>query len=333
MKLALFAALLPTLVAVDALAAVITADVTMRDEHRGKSIECRVYYPEAGAKLPLIIFSHGFGGDKTAFAAISEHVAAHGYVLIHPSHADGFGRSGGQVGGRRLPGLRRDADPAQGPPDRPLLRSRRAGGGLVGLLDDPVKIEERVGDVTFLLDASDKLADTIPVLKDRVDTTRLGVGGHSFGAYTAMLIGGVTVDLGEKTARSFADKRVRCILPISAQGTGQQGLTRGSWDKLQLPMLTMTGSRDQGAAGQGPEWKQEPFQFSPPGDKYLVLIEGANHFSFGGFRGRETDITRAVQATALAFWNAYLKEEDQARESLQSGSVIQGFRVAKIMAK
>ena len=291
-----------------------SSDITLRDEKRGRDIECRVHFPAGGQKLPLIVFSHGFGGDRTAFAAISQHVAEHGFVVIHPSHNDGFGRSSAQRGLGAFKGLRRGAE-------------------LASQLDDPVKIEGRVEDIKYLLDHIDQIVDKVPALKSRIDTTRIGVGGHSYGAYTSMLIGGVTVDLGGKKARSFADPRVRCIMPVSGQGTGQQGLTETSWSSLKLPMLTMTGSRDQGATGQSPDWKQEPFKYSPPGDKYLVFIEGANHFSFGGFGGRETDVTRIVSATSLAFWQAYLKDDDNARKSLKSADFAAELNGAVITSK
>lgn len=304
-----------SLFAASAIAAVKSDDITLRDDKRGKDIECRVHYPEAGDKLPLIVFSHGFGADKTAFATISKHVAEHGYVVVHPSHNDGFGRSGAKQGAGGFKGL-------------------RSGGGLAGVMNDPAKVEGRVGDVTFILDAIEQLTAKVPELKGRIDTTRIGVGGHSYGAYTSMLIGGVTADLGGQKARSFADPRVKCILPISGQGTGQQGLTEPSWANLKLPMMTMTGSRDQGAGGQGPDWKKEPFKFSPPGDKYLVFIEGANHVSFGGFGGRESDITRVVKAMTLAFWDAYLKGNEKAKVALKSGEVVKPFTgTAKVESK
>lgn len=302
-------ALLPlVLAAATALAAARSEDITLRDERRGKDLECRVHYPEAGDRLPLIVFSHGFGADKAAFAAISRHVAAHGYVVVHPSHADGFGRSADrQAEGGGLRGI-------------------RAGGGLASLLADPAKVEGRVADVVAVMDSAAQLLAKLPVLKGRLDPSRIGVGGHSYGAYTAMLLGGVTVDLGGAKARSFADPRVRCILPISAQGTGQQGLTESSWSSLRLPMMTMTGSRDQGAQGQGPDWKKEPFRFSPPGDKHLVFIEGANHMSFGGGLGeRSSGATEVVKAASLAFWDAYLKGDDRAKAALRSGEVAKPF--------
>lgn len=298
--------LMLALMTASAVASVKSEDITLQDARRGKDLECRVHFPETGDRLPLIVFSHGFGADKTAFAAISQHVAAQGYVIVHPSHADGFGRSGKKEGVAGFGAL-------------------RSGGGLAGLLSDPSKIEGRVGDVVLVIESIEKLYTKIPALKGRIDPARIGVGGHSYGAYTSMLIGGVTADIGEVKARSFADPRVRCILPISGQGTGQQGLTESSWAQLKLPMMTMTGSRDQGAGGQGPDWKKEPYKFSPPGDKYLVFIEGATHVSFGGLGGRNSAITEVVKATTVAFWDAYLKDDAKAKAALKSGDVVKPF--------
>jgi predicted dienelactone hydrolase len=314
------------LFAASAIAAVKSEEITLRDEKRGKDIECRVHFPDTGDKLPLIIFSHGFGADKTAFATISKHVAEHGYVIVHPSHADGVGRGGLRRGAAELPSQQpKPVEPVDNKTGaRRLPGLLGAGGGLAGMLNDPAKIEGRVADVVAVMDSIEQLCTKLPALKGRIDTTRIGVGGHSYGAYTSMLIGGVTADIGGVKARSFADKRVRCILPISGQGTGQQGLTESSWANLKLPMMTMTGSRDQGAGGQGPDWKKEPFKFSPPGDKYLVFIEGANHLSFGGGLGGRSS-GEVVKATTRAFWDAYLKNDEQAKAAMKSGEVVKSF--------
>jgi len=197
-----------------------------------------------------------------------------------------------------------------------------------------------------------------------MDAQSIGVGGHSYGAYTAQLIGGATIDIPQGAkGQSFTDRRVRAILLLSPQGSGQQGLTRNSWANLKLPMMTMTGSRDRGAQGQGPEWKEEPFKYSPAGDKYLVFIEGATHFSFsgrlaqsggeaqtqaqgqgrpgwrlrerfsggqggqgGGFGARrrfgggqqEENIFNYVKVASVSFWDAYLKQDSQAKNYLRS---------------
>jgi predicted dienelactone hydrolase len=203
--------------------------------------------------------------------------------------------------------------------------------------------EDRPRDVSFVIDSLDQISVRAPQLKGKIDRRRIGVGGHSYGAYTAQLIGGVTVDLpGKPPGQSFADRRVRAILVMSGQGRGQQGLTQRSWAPLTCPMMTMTGSRDQGASGQGPEWKKEPFDFAPAGNKYHVFIEGANHFSFSG-RLVEVATQQAAQPTAsarlgsalqgdadqqaifsyikmaaLAFWDAHLKNQKKALAYLHS---------------
>ena len=283
-------------------------DISLHDGKRNNDIECRVWFPTTGEKLPLIVFSHGFGADRTAFSPIARHWAEHGYVVIAPSHLDGYGKSKGK--GDPLP-----------------------AGGLPALMKNAaLKVESRVGDIAFVLDSIDQIESRSPSLRQRIDVSRIGVAGHSLGAYTSMLIGGVTADIGDQKARSFRDPRVRCILPISGQGTGQQGLTKSSWSALSIPMLTITGSLDRGAGGQGPEWKREPFELSPPGDKFLVFIEGANHVSFGG--ARPGGITDVVEASTLAFWDAYLKEIPTEKASLKDGAVLEPWKTtARISSK
>jgi predicted dienelactone hydrolase len=275
---------------------VTVTDFVLRDTTRNRTLECRSYTPTGAAKHPLILFSHGFGADRTAFGPIARRWAERGYVVIAPSHWDGSGQSKGK------------GDPVP-------------TGGLSALRDHAArKTEQRVRDLTFLLDAADQLPTAVPALLGRIDPDRVGVAGHSLGAYTAMLLAGVTVTLGDGPPRSFRDPRIRCVLPISAQGPGQQGLTSTSWSALTLPLLTITGSLDRGAGGQGPEWKQQPFELSPPGDKFLVFIDGAHHGAFGGTG--PAAVSGVVEAATGAFWDAYLKDSATAQAALQDASVL-----------
>jgi predicted dienelactone hydrolase len=285
--------------------AVETADgLTLKDATRKKDLSYKVYFPKPNGTYPVLLFSHGFGGNKDAFGPIGKHWASHGYIVIHPSHDDGFGR-------QRSEEKKDDKPPAI-----------RRPSGLIGGLNDPKKIEGRIADLVLILDSLDGLPKVIPALKGQIDKDKVGVAGHSFGAYTSMLIGGVTADLGGVKDKSFLDKRVKCVLAISGQGTGQQGLTEKSWASLKLPFMTITGTRDRGAGGQGVEWKKEPYKYSPPGEKYLVVIDGANHVSFGGGLGaRGSDITNVVKLVTTHFWDAYLKESESAKKYLRSDRI------------
>ncbi len=289
------------------LAVVIADDLLLMDAARKKELFFKVYHPQTGGPYPVILFSHGFGGNKDSFSPVGKHWASHGYVVIHPTHADGLGRN--------------NPEPGKGGDNKAAARARL--GGLLRGISDPEKIGGRVADLVLILDNLDDLPKSVSSLKGKIDSKVIGVGGHSFGAYTAMLIGGVTADLGKDADSSFMDKRVKCILPISGQGTGQQGLTAKSWEALKLPMMTITGTRDQGVGGQGVEWKKEPYKYSPAGDKYLVVIDGANHFSFGGGLGtRDGSITDIVKLCSTTYWDAYLKESGSAKKYLKSDLLV-----------
>ena len=291
------------------LLAVETIDLELKRAQEGAagSLPVRIHFPKAGGPYPVVLFSHGFGGNKESFAPIGQHWASHGYVVIHPSHADGLGRQEMGAGGGE-----RDATSGRG---------RRSG--LLGSLNDPASISGRVGDLVLVLDSLDALPKLAPGLVDKVDAKAIAAVGHSFGAYTAMLLGGVTVDLGKEKGKTFFDERVKCILPISAQGAGQQGLTEKSWDALKIPMMTITGTRDQGVGGQDVAWKKEPYKFSPAGDKFLVVIDGANHFSFGGGLGLRSSVTTdIVKLSSTHYWDAYLKNSEASKKYLKSDQLV-----------
>jgi predicted dienelactone hydrolase len=148
------------------------------------------------------------------------------------------------------------------------------------------------------------------------------------GAFTADAIAGALVDLPGHPATNFTDPRVRAVLLLSPQGPGEFGLTDHSWDRLTLPLLSMTGSLDLGAGNQGPDWKKIPFERSQPGAKYHVFIQGANHMSFINARtllpahASEGDsILGYTNAASLAFWDAYLKADSAAKNYLQSDAL------------
>jgi predicted dienelactone hydrolase len=289
----------------------------------GKQLPLKIYYPQGQGKFPVIIFSHGTGGSKDSYSRLGEFWASHGYISIHPTHADSLALRGETIGEGNL---------------RRILAS---------ILKDSDSWQERASDISLIIDSLSKIENQAPQLKGKIDSDHLGVGGHSFGAYTAQLIGGATIDIpnGPK-GKSFADHRVKSVLLLSPQGTGQQGLTRSSWDQMKLPMMVITGSLDGGAQGQGPEWKKEPFEFAPLGNKYLIFIQNANHFSFGGNlvqerglgdasenlsgttsneprisprRGRQQElIFDYVKITSLAFWDGYLKDNNNAQDYLKN---------------
>ncbi|MFG0315212.1 MAG: alpha/beta hydrolase family protein, partial [Phycisphaerales bacterium] len=188
---------------------------------------------------------------------------------------------------------------------------RREGMRGVGGLDFSVWAN-RPRDVSFIIDELDAIESHIPEIKDRVDHERIGVGGHSYGAFTAQLIGG-TDPLGPG---DFADPRAACVLLISPQGVGGL-LTESSWDSFVGPALTISGDNDEGRNGEPAIWRREGFDRSPDDTHTLMWIEDAYH-NFGGISGRvlpgpdqgpeNPEHVRYVQRASRAFWDHHLRD-------------------------
>jgi predicted dienelactone hydrolase len=280
-------------------------DVVLHDGQRNKDLHLRIYYPDSAGAFPVIVFSHGYSGSKDGYTGLTRFWAEHGYVTIQPTHDDSFALRRQQGGLRTL---------------------REAIGNMEEKIDDPNAWANRVRDITFVMDSFGDLERRVPGLKGKMDPRQIGVGGHSFGAYTTMLIGGATVDIPDgPQGKSYADSRPKALLVISGQGISRMGLTEHSWTRITRPMMVMTGSRDRGFKGQDPDWRKQPYDLSPAGDKFFVYIDGASHMTFTGRpaeMGREpTAPFEDAEISSLAFWDAYLKQAAAAKAYLASGAL------------
>jgi predicted dienelactone hydrolase len=263
-------------------------NLVLRDEKREKDLQLRVNHPDGDGPFPVIVWSHGAFGSNENYRPLVEHWASHGYVTIQPNHSDS-----------RALGTR-PGDPA-------------------GFRDWP----SRPVDVSFIIDSLGELEKIEPALNGKLDAKRIGVGGHSFGANTAQFVGGAKAfPLGGE--KSFEDQRVAAVMLLSGQGPGEM-LTDKSWEKFAKPMLVMSGSADGPTrTGQPAEWRKKPFELSPPGDKYLVWVEGLDH-GYGGITGSANPRLKPNEAhikytkiVTLAFWDTHLKESQEARAYLHS---------------
>jgi predicted dienelactone hydrolase len=277
---------------------VLTIDnLVLHDPARNKNIPIKVYYPAGVGRFPVIIFSHGALASKDNYSGLGQYWASYGYVSVHPSHADSVADSGFR-------------------------------GTLRQAISDPRAWENRPEDVSFIIDCLAQVETFAPQLAGKLDSRHIGVGGHSFGAYTAGLIAGTTILLpGKPAPQSFADKRVSAVVLLSPQGEGIMGLSGHSWDAVHVPMLLMYGSRDFGPFGQDPVWRSQAFAKGPAGNKYEVELEGGTHMGFAGLirnQGHHVEVFQCAKLETLAFWDAYLKEDPKALQYLESHG-LQGF--------
>lgn len=292
-----------------------SVSVTLRNEALGKSVPVRVTMPQADGKHPLIVWSHGAFGSKDGYDPLVRVWASSGYVVIQPTHSDSLTLMPAEE-------LRKVAEAlSQGKFPFGVLRNWK----------------ERAGDISFVLDSLQQLCEHIPELKGRMDDSCIGVGGHSFGAFTTQLVAGASVPMPDGRRLTLADERPKAFIAISPTGVGGVGIgglfDRHSFEGIKRPMLLITGSNDFARGFLPAEWRKAAFELLPEGDKYLLWIDGAYH-DFGGISGmpkaarqwlmpkfmggeneRHLEIVRSM---TLAFWDAYLKGKDEAKKFIAS---------------
>ena len=326
---------------------------TLHDSQRNKDIEMSIEYPTRGGPYPVIIFSPEFGGSRSSYVGLSAFWAGHGYVVIKPSHSDA-GATRDAIDRMRE---ERRAQAAQQEQHRGRRGRNHQPNGQQQPLTfraDPSTIWEtaqsmqdwnnRVADVRFIIDSLPQLITQYPVIKDRLDQARVGVGGHAYGALTALMIAGA--------AGTTADPRVKAVEAMSPPGPlAARNLTRESFANVRVPALFLTGSRDLGATeSEDIAWRKQSFEGAPAGDKWFVSIQNANRSSFTGnfadfgYTPREEPVnpyptnrppvggyypqtqptsnpnrgvtlgfggTGTVRTISLAFWDAYLKADNK----------------------
>lgn len=252
---------------------------------RGEDLRVRVSAPAAGGGLPVVVFSHGFGWSMDGYAPLADYWAAHGFVVVQPTHLDS-----------RTLGL-----PADDPRTPRIWRYR-------------------VEDLKRVLDDLDALEAAVPGLAGRVDHDRVAVAGHSWGAQTASTLLGARV-LGPDglPGEDMSDARVTAGVLLALTGLGDDltpfaaehfPFMRPSFDTMVTPALIVAGDDDRSPLStRGPDWFTDSFVHSP-GSKSLLTLFGAEH-SLGGIAGYEvaetTDENPARVALLQRLTTAYLR--------------------------
>ena len=247
------------------------------------TLPIRAVHPDAPGRFPLVVFSHGFASDSDAYDPLLRHWASHGFVVVAPSHAD----SGGTL--------------------RAIWSSVRLGkaGLIAARLDDMHRLLQHL--------------DALPApLAARIDTTRMLAAGHSFGAFTAQQLGGaIAVEPDSGDTVEGRDPRVRAVVAVSPPGEMFGWINAQSWTTLSVPMLATTGTWDVDGRFVT-QWRQHALSFetAPPGNKHLLVVQGADHY-LGNLICRperdaepQTDDLSMVNAAAVSFMRAQLAGGD-----------------------
>src|SRR5262245_60635074 len=180
---------------------------------RNDTVPVRIYLPKTKSPAPVVLFSHGLGGNREGSAFLGDHWAARGYVAVflqHPGSDDSVWKD--KPVAERMAALRKAAN-----------------------LENFVR---RVKDVTTVLDQL-TLANKIEghALFGRLDLDRVGMSGHSFGAVTTQAVSGERFPL----SKGFTDPRIKAAVIMSPSGPRRGGDPARSFGGVKIPWFLLTG--------------------------------------------------------------------------------------------
>lgn len=274
--------------------------VFIDDRRRGREVPYKIYYPSGyeGDPLPLIIWSHGLGGSCDGAGFIGRHMAAKAYIVLHITH-DGT-----------------DSSLWEGKPGHPwdVIRSSH--------ISRKVTLE-RFKDVPFVLDQIFDGHDFGENVSSIIDTDRIGMSGHSFGAITTQVMAGQMLGKRQRKYRLFEDRFKAAIAYCPSPTYNHDECHDEVYGSISMPVFYMTGTKDDSPVSHFDYTYRLPIYQSARGDdQHLIVIDEADHMVFAGSRGKlgahplrsiHEDI---IKISSHAFWDAYLKDDAAAFEWL-----------------
>lgn len=267
---------------------------TLRDE-----VTVRILHSPTLDSQGIVVFCHGLGMGAGTYRLLQRGWAEHGYTVVAPEFSDSLEHLADQ-----LPGERIDREDPTG-----WMTNERVVTHALGLMFDPTQWIGRAIDACSVIDHLAELVDGVP----GADPGAVVVVGHSYGAHTAQLVGGVLAD-GATGLQSYRHDAVVGAVVMSPQGSGERGLVRASWAGIDIPWLVVSGEHDTAARGQGVEWRREAYDFTPPGGRQLAIVRDADH-GLGGIAGSapiyrdDPGVAAAIANLTTAFIRAAFEQD------------------------
>jgi len=303
----------------------------LTDAHRGTDNTARNFYVNVYSsqtlrkgKTPVVVFSHGLASRPEDYEEQLKHLASYGYVVAAPQHP---------------------------------------GSDKIWFQDLLQDYHADIFDVHEFINRPLDISQTIDELQRRnrkefqgkLDLENVGIGGHSFGGYTALAIAGAEIDFENlqrdcnstyaildlslllecralelpRQPYTFRDTRVKAVIaanPVNRSIFGKAGLS-----KISIPVILGSGSYDPATP---PALEQAAsFAWLTVPSKYWVMIEGQAHVNFTkldpGIQQAiksvghltlpsENLIGSYVNGIVVAFFENYIAQNKQFRPYLQS---------------
>jgi predicted dienelactone hydrolase len=226
-------------------------------------------------RYPLVVYSHHSGGNRRSATFLCTHLSSHGYVVAAVDHSETF-----------APELsRKDGETAE-------QRTARA----------EAMVASRVPDVRFLID---HLLSGAWESEAGIDSSQIGLVGHSFGGWTVLAVPEV-------------DPRVRAVVALAPGGNSnpRPGILRATltfdWGR-DVRTLYLVADRDTPLPLNG---MYELFDRTRA-TKQMVILRRADHLHFMDNVEQEHEAARMMPFSGEY---AYLSKEMRPIEELSSGA-------------
>jgi len=276
----------------------------------GRQIPIKVHLPASGGPYPVVIISHGAGGNRDTHFAQADHLASHGYAVLCLEH--------------------------MGSNTERMKSTFRILQNLKAMIHDSTEVLARPKDVRFAIDQAVEWNKNHPKFRGRLDVNHIGIMGHSFGAYTVMAVAGMRPALnwiepkvapGTGLGPSLIDERVSCGIAMSPQGPGDPFFLQESYGSQKIPLLGISGTKDKQQNGDPAIARYESFKLWPAmkGKSGFLWLDNASHLDFTDSSGGDgqglspatrADVQPVVRAAMLIYFDECLKNAPGAASRL-----------------
>ena len=257
--------------------------LTLSAPRRPAPLEVKASAPVTGDDRPVIVLSHGHGESNFlsslhGYSPLVDFWAAHGFVVLQPTHLDFTGLG---------------------------LRDSNADGA-------PLFWRSRVEDVRVVLDHLKDIGTTVPGLSGRVDHTKITAVGHSLGPRRGHA---VRHDRQRPRDRQRARPARRSHCRRCDHGRpgirGRHGRPRGqalpdlseiSFDTMTTQSLVVIGENDHNPMFSDDEnWRADAYHCSRGDHRTLLTMHDAGHMLgwVSGYDAAETTDENPDRVAAL----------------------------------
>lgn len=295
--------------------------IVLKVPNRLVDLEVKITAPISGENLPVILFSHGYGGSNflssyRGYSPLIDFYAAQGFVVIQPTHQSS-----------------KSLNLVTNGPEGPLFWKSRAE------------------DMHNILDHLDEIITALPGLNERVNKNLIAAVGHSMGGHTVSILAGMRVhDPVSGKVVTLEEPRIKAFVVFGAPGNGADTaefaaehypVIKGTdFSEMKREVLVVAGDRDKNAMFSArDDWRTDAYNMSP-GPKSLLTVFESGHMLGGisGYDAAETDDENParvafVRETTLAYIRTTLFENDKSWSEAIKTMVENDKSMGKVISK